>query len=88
MKIVFEYKGKETKLKVPKSLMYINWLLEETEIEGNWIWTDSYDYMIDKLCKIFADKYNLNKNKIYAELLDPKDEENAPFRVRILDDDF
>lgn len=86
MKVIFEYKGEETELRVPKSLMYINFLLEETEIEGNWIWEDSYNYLTDKLCKIFAKEKGLNKHKIYVELVQPKESSKAPFEVRILDD--
>lgn len=35
MKVVFEYNGERYIFKAPKGLMYINELLEETEIEGN-----------------------------------------------------
>ena len=86
MKAIFEYKGEETELKIPKSLMYINWLLEETELESNWIWYDSLDYVTNKLCKIFAKEKGMDKNKIYAELLQPKDGSEAPFGVKISDD--
>lgn len=82
MKVNFDYYGETMKIKVPKSLVYINELLE-LSLSDEPIWNEVYDYLEEKMCKIFAKETGLVPKSLYAEFMQPRKNDKRNFRVLI-----
>lgn len=82
MKLNFDYYGETFKIKVPKALIFINDLLEISDSEED-VWTETYDFLVEEMCSIFAKERGLVLESLYAEFMQPRKGDKWGFRVQI-----